>query len=587
MVSCAVLLRKSIARLVSSPLFTAFAVLSLAAGVAVTTAVYSVVDTLLFTRFEARDPGSLAFVTAPRSGKMQRAMLSEPDVEALKAAQRSFERLSGSLAAFVPVTSTRNAEAVMVEAVDGDYFATVGVNAAVGRTVNGEDERAGARVAVIGEAFWKTRFAADPAALSRTLNVYGQSFDIVGIVQGPYAGLEGQGFGTQIWVPLSAASLLRGDLRDTRIADTVDPRLTVVGRLAPDVAHATAAAEVASVAAQLDLSRPILLAPSAPPHPRQWSSKSALDTSDRDDGGRRIGVILILLVGLVLVVACTNVANLVLARGTARQGELAIRMAMGASRGRLIWEQCVEGLLLSALGAAAAFVMFVGISAWMTQDYTFLMPPAGWLTLSIRPEISSEAVLVSVAALLLSLAVFGLEPAVQLARALDIRTVLAAGATGIRPRVARQRTIIRWQVAVASGFFIVATMFIRFTIEQARHDSGVVMAGLAVATFSVQANAWSEARIQRAVDRVLRDAAGNSAIEAVAASAGLPFGLPPGLRFAVSRPADIEPSPSRSDAITGVAATPSVVPRARHSDRARPRIQRRRWSRRPGSSDHQ
>lgn len=557
MIPCAVLFRKAIGRLAASPLFTAFAVLSLAAGVAVTTAVYSVVDTLLFAGFEARAPASLAFVMAPRGGVLRRAGVSPADLEGLRSTQRSFQRLSGSMALMAPVTSTRNAELVTVEAVDGDYFGTVGITAAVGRMLNDDDDRSAVRVAVVSEGYWRTRFAADPSVISRTLSISGHAFDIAGVVQGPYAGFDGQGFGTNVWVPLSAAALLRGD---GRLMDASDLRLTVVGRLSPGRTHEEAAAEASTIAAQLDAERPLRssTAVAAPRLPRQWTSRSALESFDDNDGVRRVGMILVVLVALVLVVACTNLANLVLARGTARQGELAIRMAMGASRGRLVWEQCVEGVLLSGLGAVAAYVMFIALSAWMTQDFTILLPPMGRMTLSIRPEISGDALLVSIVALLLSLMVFGLEPAVQLARSLDIRTVLAVGATGVRPRVGRQRMIIRWQVAIAAGFFIVATMFIRATVAQARHESGIDLDRLAVTTFNLQPAMWTEARIRRAMERVVQEASAERSIEAVAVSTSLPFGIPPALQVAVARPGDEVSSANGLSVAAGIAATPSL-----------------------------
>ncbi len=554
MLTFAVLLRKAAARLVASPLFTAFAVLSLAAGVAVTTAVYSVVDTLMFTHFEARQPASLAFVMAPSGGQLRRAAISGQDLSALRESRHSFERLAGSTAVFAQVTSTRSAELLAVEAVDADYFATVGVTAAIGRVIHGGDIRSHARVAVISADYWRTRFASDPSALSRTVTISGQTFDIAGVVKGPYAGLDSRAFGTAIWVPLSTAEQIRADLR---LATLTDVRLTIIARLAPGATHAAAAAEVETVAAQLDGTRP-LGSPLAAAWPRQWTSRPALDGSGEDDGMGRIGVILVVLVALVLVVACTNLANLVLARGTARQGELAIRMAMGASRGRLVWEQCIEGLLLSALGAVAAYVMFIGISAWMRQDFVMMVPPMGRMTLSIRPEINTAALIVSLMALALSLAVFGLEPAVHLARSLDIRSVLAVGATGVRPRVGRQRLIIRWQVAIAAGFFIVATMFIRATVEQARHDSGVDIERLAITTFNLQSGAWNETRIRRAIERVIEQAKGEPSVADVAASTGLPFGIRPALQVAMARPGDRVGGGAVPDVAAGIAATPSL-----------------------------
>ena len=550
-VSCAVPFRLALNRLVASPLFTAFAVVSLAAGVAVTTAVYSVVDAVMFGGFEARDPDRVAFLMVPRNGVMRHATLSADDLTAIKGAQRSFEHLSGALAVLAQVASTRDTEMMSVEAVDGDYFATVGVTAGIGRTLDAADDRSGERVAVVGEDYWRTRFARDPDVAARSVTINGLTFDVVGVVRGPYGGLEGRGFKTQVWVPLSSAPLLRRDL----VGDRSESR-NVVARLASGSTHAAAATEIETLSAQLDASDPLpVMSALAPPRVRQWTSRS-VDAIDDDDALHRIGVILVILVALVLVVACTNLANLVLARGSARQGELAIRMAMGASRRRVIWEQCIEGLILSCVGAVASYAMFIALSAWMSQDFSLPLPGAGRMTLSIRPEINADALVVSLAALLLSLAIFSLEPAVQLTRALDIRTVLAAG-TGIRPRVARQRMIIRWQVAIATGFFIVATMFIRFTIEQARHDPGIDADRIAIATLDLQSSSWTESRIRHSLDRLLAEAAKDPSVADVAVSTGLPFGIAPVLQTSMMRPGSDISIAVRSPA-SAIAATPSI-----------------------------
>ena len=555
MVSCAVLFRKAVGRLLASPLFTAFAVLSLAAGVAVTTAVYSVVDTLLFARFEARDPASIVFLVTPRNGVMRRASVSTEDLAAIKEARRSFERVSGATGLLAQVSSTRNTEVVTVEAVDEDYFVTLGVTAAIGRVLGGADEQSAARVAVVSDEYWRTRLASDPGVLSRTITINGLTFDIAGVVGGGYGGLDSRGFKTHAWIPLSVAPIFRRDLSGRDLS--AREQLTVLGRLSPGATHAAAAAEIETLALQLDAARPLpVTSPLAPPRARRWTSRP-VDSLDDDDSMTRVGVILVILVALVLVVACTNLANLVLARGSARQGELAIRMAMGASRGRVIWEQCVEGLILSCLGAVASYVMFVALSAWMSQDFSIPLPQTGRFTLSVRPQINADALIVSLVALFLSLAVFSLEPAVQLARSLDIRTVLAVG-TGIRPRVSRQRMIIRWQVAVATGFFIVATMFIRFTIEQARHDSGVETDQIALAALNLQGPSWTESRARQSVDRVLEEAAKEPSIAAATATTGLPFGIAPVLQMSITRPGSDVSGTSVPSAVWGIAATPTV-----------------------------
>lgn len=506
-------------RLLGAPLFTIFSVLSLASGVAITTAVYSVVDTLMLADLGVADPDRAAFVVTPGFGRAQLGSLSDADFDHLKASQQSFSGLSAAMAISPSVAAMSNAEVVSAEAVDGTYFTTLGIAAAYGRLIDPADDVG--RVAVLSDEYWRTDFAADPMVIGRTIRINGQAFEVIGVASRTYRGLFGTFRATRVWIPLGAESLLESK------PPGQGERLLVIGRLAPGRSLTTASAELAAVAERLDQQLP-LRAPGtlATPVARRWSARSVAAMSADDNSLRRFGMTLVGLVGLVLVVACTNLANLVLARGTARQGELAVRMAMGASRGRLIWEQCIESLMLAAMGIVASYVMFQLVSALMTTDFVMRVPFGGTTTLSIRPALNGGAVTVAITSMLLALAVFGLEPAVQLARTLDIRGALAAGATGIRPRVKRQRMVIRWQVAVAAAFFIIATMFIRSTLAQARHDPGVDLDRLAVAVLSFDNGSWDDDRIRRTVERITADGRDGGSLESISASTGLPFGVP-------------------------------------------------------------
>ena len=529
-------------------MFTIFSILSLASGVAITTAVYSVVDTLMLTDSGITQPDRAAFVVTPGSGRMQYGSLSDADFEQLKASQQSFSSLTAAMAISPSVTAMSNAAVLSAEAVEGTYFTTLGVAATYGRLIQPSDEWA--RVAVLSDDFWRSDFAGDPNVIGRTVRVNGHTFEIVGVASRTYRGLFGSLRATSVWIPLGAEALLASKRPGQ------GERLLVVGRLAQGRTLTAASAELATMAARLDQELP-LHAPGtlAAPIARRWSARSVASMSDDDNSLRRFGMTLVGLVGLVLVVACTNLANLVLARGTARQGELAVRMAMGASRGRLIWEQCIESLILAAMGTIASYVMFQLVSAMMTMDFVIGVPFGGTATLSIRPALNGSAITVAIVSMLLALAVFGLEPAVQLARTLDIRSALAAGATGIRPRVGRQRMVIRWQVAIAAGFFIVATMFIRSTLSQARHDPGVDLDRLVVAVLSFENGAWDDERIRRTIDRIVKDGQGDAEVASISASTGLPFGVP-ALDAAVARPNDIDAL--KRPAVVAVAATPSI-----------------------------
>jgi len=547
-------LRLAIARLLATPLFTIFSVVSLATGVALTTAVYSVVDTLILADLGVADPERAAFVLTPGAGLAQLGTISDPDFDDLRRAQTSFSSLSAAAIILPSVAATGNAEIVTAEAIDGAYFTTLGIGAQAGRMIQPADHASSARVVVVSDEFWRSRLAADPNAIGREIRINSQPFEVIGIAPARYRGVFGALRSTRLWLPLATEAQL--GTPGVIAAPRERRRLLVFGRLASASTIAGATAELATIADRLDREYPSRAAlRGGTGSDRRWSARSIAEFSQDDNSLHRFGMMLVALVGLVLLVACTNLANLVLARGTARQGELAVRMAMGASRGRLIWEQCIESLMLAAAGAVASYVMFQAVSAFMTMDFVMAVPFGGSATLSIRPAVNGQAISVAVVALLLSLGVFGLEPAVQLARTLDLRSALAAGATGIRPRVGRQRIVIRWQVAIAAGFFIVATMFIRATISQARHDSGIDMDRVAVAVLNFDNGVWNENRIRMAIDRVVEASRSDPAIETIAASTGLPFGVP-ALQVTVAHPTDLE-GLNRST-VSAVAATPSL-----------------------------
>jgi putative ABC transport system permease protein len=553
-------LRLAARRLLATPLFTVFAVLSLAIGVAVTTAVYSVVDSIFLRNAGARDPDRVVIVVSPYDGLFVNGSISLPDFQDLRAAQTSFTSISAS-ASFTPaVASSFTTELLAAEAVDGAYFSTLGVSPAMGRTIQPADDAGAARVVVLSHALWRRRFAANPAVVGQSIRISGQPFEVVGVAAASFAGVNGPLPGTRLWIPLAAEASL------SRLAPTVpmSPRdrrqLVVFGRLAPAVTAAAASAELSAIAATLDTSFPPRT-PSGQPRAteRPWKGKTMAAVSGEDTlAFRRFGRTIVALVALVLAVACTNLANLVLARGAGRQHEIAVRRALGASRGRLVREQCAESLLLATAGGLAAYVVFQGLCVLMDVEFNLVLPMGGRWILAIRPAPETTALWIATGSLLVSLVVFGLEPALQLTRSRDLRGELAAGVGVLgAPKTRRQRTLLRWQVAISAGFFIVATMFVKYTIAEARHDPGIDLKRLGVAVLNFRTQQWDEARVRRTVDRVVEEARKDQAIEAVSVSTGMPLGLP-AMRLTLSQPETaIGGTPDRYNAV-GVAATPSL-----------------------------
>lgn len=551
-------LRHATRRLVATPIFTAFAVLSLAVGVAVTTAGYSVISMLFFMDLGVPDPDRAAFVVRPNNGQMQRGSLSLPDFDDLRAAQTSFARIAASAAFQTPTTLASTTEVLTAEAVTGEYFPTLQVAAVAGRMIQPADDEHGAAVVVISDGLWRGRFASDAAVVGRIIRLAGRPYEVIGVAAAAFGGARGRVPGTRLWIPLATYDAQWPADNDEDVPPREQRRLVVVGHLADGVTEAMASAELAAIGRNLDVAFPQQPGPDGRASERPWRARTVAAFYEQDDTARRVGFTMVVLVSLVLVVACTNLANLILARGTSRRQELAVRCALGASRWRLVREQCVESVLLAAMGAVAAFAMFQILRVLLDMEFNLPLPFGGSFTVAIRPTLDVTAITLAASSLVLALLVFGLEPAIQLTRTLDVRSVLAEGAAGVtNVRPGRQRMLLRWQVAIATGFFIVATMFVRHTVAQARHDSGVESDGLAVAVLNVRTPGWDENRVRRTVTLVMDEARKDSAVTSVAVSTGLPFGLPPAVRLALSNP-EAATEERQTLAATGIAATPSI-----------------------------
>jgi len=200
-------LRFAARRLLATPLFTIFAVLSLAIGVGVTTAVYSVVDSIFLKDLGIRDPEQVVFVVTPYDGRFLKGAISLPDFQDMRAAQKSFSRVSASASIYSALTSPTTTELLPAEAVDGAYFSTLGVPAAIGRVIEPADGAGAARVVVLSHGLWRGRFAADPKMVGRTVRISGHPFEVIGVAAAAFEGPNGLS-GTRLWIPLSAEASL-------------------------------------------------------------------------------------------------------------------------------------------------------------------------------------------------------------------------------------------------------------------------------------------------------------------------------------------------------------------------------------------
>ena len=505
-------------RLMAAPIFTTFAALSLAVGIGVTTAAYSVVSSVFFKSSGIADERDLASVMTPWGGRLSGGGISTPDFEDLRTGQRAFSAMTASATLSSAIATPTTTDLMRGEAVDGAYFSMLGIRPLIGRGIDAADVARSAPVAVLSHALWRLRFEARPDAIGQTIRIGGREFEIIGVAPREFEGLAGPFDGTRLWIALTAEP----GRPTTGVADRDRARLQVLGRLAPGQSIEQASAELSAIGANLDRAYPRTAPSDGGPVTRAWVARRFADQrAGEDEITRRFGLTLIGLVALVLVVACTNLANLVLARGATRQQEFVVRRAIGASRWRLVREQVTESLLLALLGGGAAWAVFLALGRVLDVD----LPIGSRLMVSFAPRLDPAALVIALAALLVSLVVFGLEPALRLTREPELRTELAAsaGSVGV-PRGRRHRALVRWQVAISTGFFIIASMCVKYAVAEARHDSGVDLNRLAIATMNFWAQQWDEARARQTLARVRQEIEKDPSIETAAISTGVPFG---------------------------------------------------------------
>jgi putative ABC transport system permease protein len=515
-------IRLAVRRLRLAPGFTVFAIASLAIGIGVSTAIYSAVRTLFWMPLGISDPERVMSVTV--TGRFVPAM-SWPDFLDVRAQQSSFASLAAARRMAAAVSIGTTVETVFGESVSGEYFETLGLTPRRGRLLHAQDEAGRARVAVVSESFWRTRLDGDSAVIGRLFKLGGETFEIVGVVSGTFHGVHAM-VPSSIWIPEVSVPDKAGtgwaarQLRDRNLRS-----FAIWGRLKPGVSPAQASAEASVIAVRLDAAFPLrspYTTTQTAPQRRVWTLRDGTEAAGGTDRIDILGSAIVFAVAAVLLIACTNLANLSLAQGTARVHETAVRTALGASRGRLIREHLVESGIVTLAGSALGLVVLVALTRAFETD----LPIAQNTVIHFTPEVSGPVLLASAGATILALLVFGVWPALQSTRA-DVRGRLGAGGLATPAKWRLHRTLVAWQVGGSVAMVLVAAMCVKVIGWASSLDPGIDYRQLALAQVDFALNGKDPARASAAVDAILTAARAQPGIERVAASSGLPFGLMP------------------------------------------------------------
>ena len=513
-------LRYAVRSLTRRPLMTAVAVLSLALGIGVNTAIFSVFDLLLLQRLPVKSPGDIVVLVSPgpKPGSLSagdsggpEAVFSYPLFRDLEREQTVFDGI-GAQRDF-PANLSYRGQTIHTDGVlvSGGYFPTLALTPALGRLFTLDDDRvpAGHDVVVLAHDFWATQFGRDPAVVNSTLTVNGAPMTIVGVAPEGFHGTSTMER-PRVFIPLTMAAQVRPGW--TGIDRRNDHWLYVFGRLKPGLTReqAQTTLNVPFAALMRDVEFPILRSGIGSDRDREAFQKRRIllepgahgqNAAENREEIRGIVVLLFAVTGFVLLIACANVANLLLARATDRGTEIAIHQALGASAGRLIRLLLTESCLLGVIGACGAVIV-----ARVTVSAMLVMLPVEDRTM-LAFEIDTSALVFTGILGLATGVLFGLFPAIQAARA---SLTLGLGAQSVRVSGSRAASRFRAslataQIALATALLAQSGLFVVSLVNIARVDLGIRREGLVTFRLSPNLSGYTPERMQAFYDRVEDD----------------------------------------------------------------------------------
>ena len=521
-------IRFGIRSLMRAPGFTIIAVITIALGIGVNSTIFSLVNAVLFRPLPVDQPERLVDVYGHTATSDTHDTSSYPN---FRDYQEQAETLSGMFAFtnfFANLSIAGSSELVIGELVSRDYFGVLGVQPAIGRAFTADEFVAvgAAPVAILSHPFWQTRFAADPDVVGRTLRLNGTTYTIVGVAPESFGGMF-PAVTAQMWLPVTQVEEVEplGNQRgsgagpgDNRLERRGQHFLWIKGRMKPDVSVPEVRTELQAIASRLEAQYP---------ETNEFERVAVLATNDValnpdfDSTVAPAGLVLLGAVGLVLLVACANLANMMLARSSARNRELALRHTLGAGSGRLVRQLLTESMLLAVTGGVVAMGLAFGLARVIVR----LQPP---LPIDLALDISPDwrVLLFTLVVACVTGIAFGLIPALRASRP-DLVPALKGSneGDGRRRAVSLRNALVVGQVAVSVVVLVAGALLARSLSKANQVDMGYDIDRTAYLSLAMEMNGYTPeeagALLEAGRERLLR----LPQVEAVGMASRMPLEL--------------------------------------------------------------
>ena len=511
-----------------SPGFTFIAIASLAIGIGFNSALFTIVDALLFRPLPVERVDRLVDVFTTGGDGDVYSTSSYPDFLDFKARNEVFTDMLAYSPSMDAVKLTDRARLAMGETVTGNYFALLGIKAAVGRTLLPEDDRADApRAVVISNRMWKREFGASAAAVGQSIHIHGMPYTIVGVAPAWFTGMVPL-LSAELWTPMAYVEEVEpGGIISTVPSPTGNTRLErrgqrwmfVKGRLKDGVTYEAASANLRLIGTQL---RSAYVQTNKDRDVTTLATKNVHIHPAADRSLLPVALGLMVVVGLVLLVACANVASMLLARASGRQKEIGIRVAIGASRRRLVQQMLSESLVMAALGAVAG----IALAWWLTRAAMSATLPIP-IPISIALGVDGRVLAFTSLVALLAALVAGLAPALKSTHANLVADLKSD--VGVAPSAGRRWTLrdglVAAQIAVTAVLLVSAGLLTRSFLAARGAGIGFDPAGLAIVSTELNMIGYDDARAKTFYERAMERVRAIPGVESAALAERLPLSI--------------------------------------------------------------